>query len=213
MPKEKKEKTLEYLKEICKNCTKCELYKTRTNVVFGKGNEKARIMFIGEAPGNNEDKTGLPFVGSAGKKLNEQLNNIGLSIDNVYIANILKCRPPKNRAPKPNEIETCTPHLIEQINMIKPKIICTLGNYSTKFLLANCKIENMKSIDGITKLHGMPQKIKLDKNKKNNRNNQIIDNTNEQEYIVIPMYHPAATIYNRKLKEDFEKDFLILKEI
>lgn len=188
--------SLKQLQKTCKTCTLCNLSKTRTNVVFGKGNTKANILFIGEAPGKNEDEQGVPFVGSAGKKLNTLLNDINLTIDDVYIANILKCRPSKNRNPTLEEIKTCTPYLIKQIQLLKPEIICTLGNYATKFVLANMKPENMKNIEGITKLHGKVKEIQI----------------NKDSYKVIPLFHPAATIYNPKLKPLLEKDFKIIKK-
>ncbi len=190
-------KYLEDLKNICCKCTKCSLSETRNNVVFGKGNPNADILFIGEAPGEKEDLQGLPFVGRAGKQLDKLLNMIGLTIDDVYIANILKCRPPKNRDPKPDEIKKCTPYLIEQIKTIKPKVIATLGNYSTKFVLSGFKPEEMKNIEGITSLHGNVRKIILEDN----------------SFIVIPIYHPAAMMYNPKLKEAFEQDFKEMAKI
>ncbi|MBN2880536.1 uracil-DNA glycosylase [Candidatus Woesearchaeota archaeon] len=187
---------MQELESICKTCMKCELSKTRTNVVFGKGNIKAKILFIGEAPGKNEDIQGIPFVGAAGKELDKLLNKIGLSLDDAYIANILKCRPPENRNPNNEEIKLCTPYLIEQIKLINPEVICTLGNYSTKLILAKCNPDNMKSIEGITKLHGKSKIIVLD----------------EKEVKVIPIYHPAAMLYNPKLRETMSIDFEKIKE-
>jgi uracil-DNA glycosylase len=178
-------------------CTKCVLSKTRTNVVVGKGNPQAKIMFIGEAPGANEDLQGKPFVGSAGKELDKLLHRIGLSIDDVYIANILKCRPPENRPPQIEEIKTCTPYLVEQICQIKPVIICTLGNYSTKFVLAQCEPDNMKKIAGITSLHGKQQGVLF----------------RGMDFIVVPLYHPAAMLYNPHLRPEMETDFDTLGKI
>ena len=172
--------------EICKQCK---------NIVIGKGNLKSEIMFVGEAPGKNEDEQGLPFVGAAGKNLDSLLEKVGLSLDNVYIANILKCRPPENRNPTKEEIKAHTPWLVEQMKEIKPKVICSLGNYSTKFFLSNGEIEKMDSIQGITQVHGQTKiiefyglKIKL-----------------------IPLFHPAAIIYNRSLMGLWEKDMEIVK--
>jgi len=173
--------------EICKNCK---------NIVVGKGNLNSKILFIGEAPGRNEDEQGLPFVGAAGKNLDKLLATVGLSLDNIYVANILKCRPPENRNPLPEEIRMHTPWLIKQIREMKPIVVCSLGNYSTKFFLANGFVEKMKEQLGITSLHGkvremdfMGLKIKL-----------------------IPLFHPAAIIYNQKLKPLWEEDMEIVKK-
>src|SRR3989344_5613594 len=120
--------------EICKNCK---------NFVIGKGNINSKILFVGEAPGRNEDEQGLPFVGAAGKNLDNLLEKVGLSLNDIYVANILKCRPPENRNPSPEEIKAHTPWLIEQIKKMKPTVICSLGNFSTKFFLAEGNLENM----------------------------------------------------------------------
>src|SRR6056297_2494154 len=124
---------LNELNNQIKNCQKCNLHETRSNSVPGQGNPNADIMFVGEAPGFNEDKQGIPFVGRAGKILDKLLQSINLSRENIYIANILKCRPPQNRNPSQEEIKICTHYLDKQISIIKPKIICTLGNYATQF--------------------------------------------------------------------------------
>ncbi|MBT3406214.1 uracil-DNA glycosylase [Candidatus Woesearchaeota archaeon] len=182
--------------EEAKTCTNCELSKTRTNVVIGKGREDAEILLIGEAPGRNEDEQGLPFVGAAGKNLDKFLSVIGLSSEDVYIANILKCRPPENRDPKPDEIKICTPWLIKQIEHIKPRVICTLGNYSTKFILSKCDPDHMKSIGGISALHGKVVTVVI----------------NQTEYKVIPLYHPAALIYNRSLQSQMDEDLITVKK-
>ncbi len=173
--------------DICRNCT---------NVVIGKGNENAEIMFIGEAPGKNEDEQGLPFVGKAGKNLDDMLAKVGLSLNDVYIANILKCRPPENRAPLPDEIKAHTPWLIKQIKDIKPKVICSLGNYSTKFFLANGDVDSMNKQPGITKVHG---KVK-------------VMNFKGLDIKLIPLFHPAAIIYNRELLSLWEADMEIVKK-
>jgi uracil-DNA glycosylase len=169
----------------------CPLKDAALNMVFGKGNPQADILFIGEAPGAKEDEVGLPFVGAAGKQLDRLLGQINLTIDDVYIANILKYRPPKNRDPTTEEIANHTPYLIEQIKIIQPKIIATLGNYSTKFVLSNFSVEGMKKIEGISKLHGKPQIITVDK----------------ESFTVIPLYHPAAMMYRPKLREVIDEDF------
>ncbi len=164
---------------------------TATNLVFGKGNPEAEILFIGEAPGKNEDLEGVPFVGAAGKLLDELLHGINLHLDDVYIANILKYRPPNNRDPKEDEIRAHTPYLVEQIKIIKPKIIATLGNFATKFVLAEFNVDGMKQIPGMTKLHGQLKKIHV----------------NGQTFTIMPLYHPAATMYKRALRPVLEEDF------
>lgn len=188
--------SIEELKKICSSCVKCELSKTRTNVVFGKGNLKAEILIIGEAPGEKEDLQGFPFVGKAGHDLDKVLNEINLNIDDVYITNILKCRPPKNRDPKPEEIEKCTPYLVEQIKIIKPKIICTLGNFSTKFILSNGVVKEMKTIPGVDQLHGEIKKI----------------NFKGLDVEVFPLHHPSSIIYSKDRRKWFKEDFLKLEK-
>src|SRR3989344_8104568 len=172
------------------------LKETSKNLVFGKGNSNAEIMFIGEAPGEKEDEQGIPFVGSAGKELDKLLSLIGLKIEDVYIANILKYRPPENRNPNIEEIESHTPYLVEQIRVIKPKIIITLGNYSTKFVLSSFNLEKMKSIPGITSLHGKVNKLKI----------------NDLDVLVSPVFHPAAMLYNPSLRRILENDFIEIKK-
>ncbi len=171
----------------------CPLKDSASNLVFGKGNPDAPILFIGEAPGAKEDELGVPFVGSAGRELDKLLNGIGLSISDVYIANILKYRPPNNRNPSVDEIERHTPFLLRQISIIKPKIICTLGNYATKFVLSGFKVKGMNKIGGITSLHGVPVKV--------------------NDLVVVPLYHPAAMLYNPSLRKVLEEDFFKLKTL
>src|SRR3989344_3272599 len=173
--------------EICKNCK---------NVVIGKGNEKAEILFIGEAPGRNEDEQGLPFIGVAGKNLDKLLEEVGLSLNDIYITNILKCRPPENRNPLIDEIKAHTPWLIKQIKEMKPKVICSLGNYATKFFLANGEVDKMDSQLGVTSVHG---KVK------------ILDFLG-LKIKLIPLFHPAAIIYNRTLIAEWDKDMEIVKK-
>lgn len=172
--------------DICKNCK---------NIVIGRGNLQAPILFVGEAPGRNEDEQGLPFVGASGKNLDKLFEKVGLSMNEVYIANILKCRPPENRAPLPEEIKAHTPWLLKQIEEIKPRVICSLGNYATKFFLAGYNVDLMNKQPGITSVHG---KIKM------------IDFNGEQIKL-IPLFHPAAIIYNRSLLGEWEKDIVIVK--
>lgn len=173
--------------EICKSCK---------NIVYGKGNLRAKILFIGESPGKNEDEQGLPFVGAAGKNLDKLLATVGLSLDDIYITNILKCRPPENRDPLPEEVRMHTPYLLKQIKEMKPEVVCSLGNHATKFFLAGCKVEGMEDQPGITTLHGHVRMIEID----------------GMKIKLIPLFHPAAIIYNPKLKAEWEKDMEIVKK-
>jgi uracil-DNA glycosylase len=166
------------------------------NLVFGKGSPEAKIMFIGEAAGRNEDEQGLPFVGAAGKNLDKLLASVGLSLNEVYITNILKYRPPENRAPLQDEIKAHTPWLVGQIKVLQPKVICSLGNYATKFFLANGIVDNMDKQPGITSIHGKVRIIEFEGLK----------------IKLIPLFHPAAIIYNQKLKVDWENDMEIVKK-
>lgn len=173
-----------------KQCRKCRLWGTRTNAVPGEGPENAEIMFIGEAPGANEDRQGRPFVGAAGQLLTELLRKAGLSRDEVYITNVVKCRPPGNRDPRPDEIAACSPYLDAQIKIIKPRIIVTLGRHSTKYLLRKGGV----NISGITRVRGKTFKIEIE----------------GIPVTVVPTYHPAAALYNPRLKTILEKDFIEL---
>lgn len=175
-------RTLEELYQAIKDCTRCELARTRTHLVFGVGDPRAEIMFVGEAPGYHEDRQGLPFVGPAGQFLDQLLRSIGLSRDQVYIANTLKCRPPDNRDPLPGELETCTPYLFKQIELINPRIICTLGNHATRTLL--------RTSTGITQLHG-----------------KVI---RKDSLVCVPLFHPAAALHKPPLKAVLVDDFLKL---
>lgn len=189
---------LEKIKNEVLNCKKCPLYKTRKNPVLGSGNLDAKIMFCAEAPGYWEDVKGNPFVGAAGKILDELLESVRLKRKEVYICNLLKCRPItpdfKNRAPNLNEIEACTPYLNRQIEVIKPKVICTLGNYSTAFIFEKYGLKNQ--IQGISKIHGKVFEVK-----------SLFHNIK-----IIPLYHPAVATYNRDMKEILKKDFKILEK-
>jgi DNA polymerase len=164
-------------------CTKCRLASGRTQVVFGVGDPNADLMFVGEAPGFHEDKQGYPFVGQAGKLLDQLLGGIGLSRDEVYIANVLKCRPPGNRDPQPDEIEACEPHLFRQLELIRPRVVATLGNFATKLLSG-------KSY-GITRVHGRPQETTL----------------GGRRVTLYPLYHPAAALYTPAMLRTLEDDF------
>jgi len=174
----------DYYNQI-KNCNHCQLQATRTNLVFGDGDENADLMFVGEAPGKNEDIQGKPFVGAAGKLLNKLLGEIGLKREDVYIANIIKSRPPDNRDPLPEEIEACKPYLIEQIKIIGPKVIATLGAHATRTMLKKNVI--------ISKVHGQVFKI--------------------GKFKVIPIFHPAAALYRGSVLEDLKNDFSQLKKL
>ena len=182
------EKKIEQIKQEVIKCIKCELSETRTNSVPGKGNFKSDVIFVGEAPGKNEDEKGEPFIGIAGKKLSDALENAGISRDDIYITNIVKCRPPSNRVPKTNERETCQEYLKQEISIIKPKLICILGNTVFNSILGGSEIMKYRG---------------------------KIAQKNEQLYFIT--IHPAATIYNQKLvdvfKEDIKKLFKITREL
>ncbi len=180
--------------ELAKNTDICKLCK---NIVIGKGNERAKILFVGEAPGKNEDEQGLPFVGAAGKNLDKLLAEVGLSLNDIYVTNILKCRPPENRPPLPDEIRAHTPWLKKQIREMKPEVICSLGNYATKFFFAGGVVDKMDDQPGITKVHGKPFDI-------------VFEDLNVK---LVPLFHPAAIIYNRNLIGDWEKDMDVVKQV
>ena len=181
--------TLHALGEQVSGCTRCRLAQTRTQVVFGVGNPHADLMFVGEAPGFHEDKQGLPFVGQAGKLLDNLLAGIGLDRSKVYIANVLKCRPPGNRDPAPDEIESCEPHLFRQIGLIQPKVVATLGNFATKLLSGKQT--------GITRVHGVQQETTVGGN----------------HVLLYPLYHPAAALYTPAMLEVLKEDFARIPEL
>ena len=170
-------------------CTRCALAQTRTQVVFGSGNPNADLMFVGEAPGFHEDAQGVPFVGQAGKLLDRLLEGIGLSRGDVYIANVLLCRPPGNRDPHPDEIAACESHLFRQIELIRPVLVATLGNFATKLLSGRPL--------GITRVHGTPQQVTLGGN----------------AVTLYPLYHPAAALYTRSMLSVLEEDFARIPEL
>jgi DNA polymerase len=175
--------------EEARECVRCPLHQTRTTVVFGSGNADAGLMFIGEAPGANEDRIGLPFVGQAGKLLDTLLAEIGMERKDVFIANTLKCRPPGNRDPQPKEIDTCQDYLRRQVDLIEPAVICTLGNFSTKLLRADTT--------GISRLHGREEV-------------RVIGSRAVRLY---PLYHPAAALYTPSMLETLRADFQRLPEL
>src|SRR5215471_12031789 len=180
---------LELLQEEASGCTRCRHAEGRTQVVFGVGNPDADLMFVGEAPGFHEDKQGFPFVGQAGKLLDKLLAGIGLTRADVYIANVIKCRPPGNRDPMPDEIEQCEGYLFRQIEAIQPKLVATLGNFATKLLSG-------KPL-GITRVHGQEQHVTL----------------GGSSVLLYPLYHPAAALYTPRMLEVLETDFARLPEL
>jgi uracil-DNA glycosylase len=175
--------------DVVAGCEKCALSQTRTQVVFGSGSPTAELMFVGEAPGFHEDKQGVPFVGAAGKLLGKLLDGIGMSRDDVWICNVLKCRPPGNRDPLQEEIEACEPHLWRQIELIQPALIATLGNFATKLLSGKPA--------GITQVHGREQQVVLGGN----------------PVTLYPIFHPAAALYTPRMMNVLEEDFRRIPEL
>jgi uracil-DNA glycosylase len=178
----RRKELVELYREVS-NCALCPLAETRTKTVFGAGNANAELMFVGEAPGAEEDRQGLPFVGRAGQLLSELLSEIGLSREDVFIANVLKSRPPGNRDPMPNEIEACQPYLWKQIALIQPTVIASLGNFSTKLLSRNPT--------GITRVRGTPQVHQL----------------GGRTVFLFPLLHPAAALRTPAMKDQLREDF------
>ena len=172
-----------------RECTRCPLADTRTTVVFGNGDADADLMFVGEAPGANEDREGLPFVGQAGKLLDKLLDEIGLDRGQVFVANVLKCRPPGNRDPQPGEIESCEPYLFQQVELIEPLVVCTLGNFATKLLRGDST--------GITRLHGQAE----------------VRTIGPRAVRLFPLFHPAAALYTPRTLETLRADFQRLPEL
>jgi len=190
-----KAELIEKIAEEVGVCVKCPLWKGRRNAVSGEGNIGASVMFVGEAPGYWEDVKGLPFVGAAGKVLDALLKKIKLPRENVFITNVVKCRPPENRDPKPDEVKTCTSlYLDRQITLIKPKILVTLGRHSTVYILSKAGFET-EIVEGITQLRGRVYQTRF----------------LNLPLSVIPMYHPAAVLHNPKYRDALEKDFELLK--
>jgi uracil-DNA glycosylase len=170
-------------------CTRCALAGGRTQVVFGSGDPAAELMFVGEAPGFHEDKQGIPFVGAAGKLLDQLLAGIGLTRADVYVCNTVKCRPPGNRDPMPDEIEACEGHLWKQIELIQPRVVATLGNFATKLLSGRPT--------GITRVHGQEQETTL----------------GGRRVLLYPIYHPAAALYTPRMLEVLKSDFARIPEL
>jgi uracil-DNA glycosylase family 4 len=185
---ERRERLVEVYREASV-CTRCPLSETRTNVVFGAGNADADLMFVGEAPGAEEDRQGLPFVGRAGALLTELLEGIGLAREDVWITNVLRCRPPGNRDPQPIEIESCQPYTYGQVELIEPRVVGTLGNFATKLLTG--------SRAGITRVRGTPQ----------------LRDIGGRTVFLMPLFHPAAALRTPSLTETLREDFTKLAEL
>ena len=187
-PEERRAELVELYNHL-RDCHDCPLKATRTKLVFGAGNADADIMFVGEAPGAQEDLQGLPFVGPAGKLLDQLLGEIGLERQDVFINNVLMCRPPGNRDPLPDEIEECKPFLMKRIELIQPKVICTLGNYATKLLTGSPR--------GITRVHGEPQRREVA----------------GRNVILYPLFHPAAALRSTSVLDLLRADIHRLPDL
>jgi uracil-DNA glycosylase len=178
-----------YHRDEVSTCVRCPLSQGRTQVVVGSGNLDAEVMFVGEAPGYHEDRQGVPFVGQAGQLLTTLIEGIGMSRDEVFIANVLKCRPPGNRDPLPGEIQSCEPHLYRQISLIRPTVVCTLGNFATKLLSGRP--------DGISRVHGHELPLVIA----------------GEPVLLYPLFHPAAALYTRAMLSTLEADFARIPEL
>jgi len=192
MRNDSKHQRIEAIAEEIRNCRKCNLSKTRTNAVPGEGDADSSVVLIGEAPGYWEDRKGRPFVGAAGKVLDEALEKIGLRRAEIFITNVLKCRPPGNRDPRSEEIRACTPFLDRQLEIIKPRFIVTLGRHSTSYLFSKMNL----NFYSITRVHGQIYEARFA----------------DWESYVMPTFHPAAALYNVNLREDLINDLRLLKE-
>ncbi len=185
--------TLADIEREIRSCRKCDLHKTKTNYVPGVGNENAEIVFVGEAPGRDEDARGEPFVGSAGKLLTEMLESIGLSRSDVFICNVLKCRPPNNRDPSPEEVEACRGYLVRQLDVIKPDIIVCLGRFAAKFVFDLFNLE----FTSISKVKG-----------------RVFEGRRWGKSVkILPVYHPAAILYRPQLREEYERQFGTIRNL
>jgi DNA polymerase len=187
---QRRREELKAVYEQARACTKCpQLAAARTTVVFGAGNADADLMFVGEAPGANEDQQGLPFVGRAGKLLDRLLEEIGMRRRDVFVVNVLKCHPPGNRDPQPSEIDACQDYLLRQVELIEPRVVCTLGNFATKLLRAD--------ITGITRLHGCAE----------------VRTIGPRAVRLYPLFHPAAALYTPRMVETLREDFARIPEL
>ncbi len=190
VPASERREELKAVWQQATSCQKCpQLASTRTTVVFGSGNADADLMFVGEAPGAREDEQGLPFVGQAGRLLDRLLEEIGMTRGDVFVVNVLKCRPPGNRDPLPQEIDNCQDYLFRQLELIEPKVVCSLGNFSTKLLRADPT--------GITRLHGREE----------------VRTIGPRTLRLYPIYHPAAALYTPAMLETLRTDFARLPEL
>jgi len=196
---DEKARALAEVAEEVARCRKCRLWSSRTNPVPGYGNQDADVMFVGEAPGYNEDLEGKPFVGAAGKFLDQLLGLAGLRRSEVFIANVLKCRPPGNRDPLPDEVEACGPYLDRQISTIRPKLVVCLGRYSASYVLSRggVRVRSRAGGTSISAVRGQVFKVRF----------------NGLEFLAIPTYHPAAGLYNPKLKDKLMEDFLSIGRV
>jgi uracil-DNA glycosylase len=186
---DERRRALDDLRREVEECGRCALGETRTRAVFGEGDPDADLLFVGEAPGYHEDQQGRPFVGAAGKLLDELLASIGLRREQVYIANVLKSRPPNNRDPRPEEIAACQPYLWRQIELIEPLVVCTLGNFATKLLSGDPA--------GITRVHGRPRPTVIA----------------GRELFLFPIFHPAAALYTPSMLATLKEDVARLPEL
>jgi uracil-DNA glycosylase family 4 len=182
---------MERIEEEVRNCRKCGLYKTRNKPVVGEGSLEAKIMLIGEAPGFNEDMQGRPFVGKAGLLLDELLASAGMERSEIYIANIMKCHPPNNRNPQPEEIKACTPYLDRQIAIIRPETICPMGNFAATYIMEKFG----QKAESIGRIHGRVFRVR-----------NLLLNAR-----IIPLYHPASAVYNPGMKSILVADFRLIK--
>jgi DNA polymerase len=190
MSSDERREALKLVYNQARACTKCpELAATRTQVVFGAGNADADLMFVGEAPGANEDRVGRPFVGQAGKLLDQLLGEIGLQREDVFITNVLLCRPPGNRDPQPVEIENCQGYLMRELELIEPRVVCTLGNFATKLLRGDAA--------GITRVHGQAE----------------VRTIGARAVRLYPLFHPAAALYTPRMLEVLREDFARIPEL
>ena len=187
-----KDEAIAGLQQAVANCRRCDLWKTRNNPVLGEGNLDAKILFVGEAPGFNEDRQGKPFVGKAGAIFDQLLNSINLERQDIYITNVLKCRPPQNRNPFPSEIKACSPYLNSQIETIRPEKICCLGNFSASFIMKKFGLQD--KLARISLIHGKTFAV----------------STLAGQIEIIPLYHPAVATYDAGMLEPLKKDFSIL---
>ncbi|MBK5111085.1 MAG: uracil-DNA glycosylase [Thermoleophilia bacterium] len=187
-PQERREQLVKLFHEA-RGCERCELSQSRSQVVFGAGNADADLMFVGEAPGAEEDRQGLPFVGRSGALLTRMLGDAGIAREDVFIANTLKCRPPSNRDPEIAEIETCRPWLNEQIRLIEPRVVATLGNFATKLLTGDKT--------GITRVHGRPQ----------------VRQIGTRTVFLLPLFHPAAALRAKGTADLLAADLATLPDL